>query len=73
MKWFLWQWKAEQVFEQINKHDEIQYFRNYAKTNMAEFWAVSIECFFEDPANFKKFYPELYRATARVLKQDMLH
>jgi Mlc titration factor MtfA (ptsG expression regulator) len=72
IKWLLWQKKAEQIFEELQQQDEIKYFREYAKTNMAEFWAVTIECFFEDPVNFKRTYPELYIATARVLKQDLL-
>ncbi len=70
--WFDWEEKAIKIFKQINANPEITYFRNYAKTNMAEFWAVSVECFFEDPFNFKQEFPQLYDATAKVLKQDLL-
>jgi hypothetical protein len=68
----LWEEKAERVFKQIRNNDEILYFRPYAKTSMAEFWAVCVECFFEDPINFKGEFPELYNATVEVLKQDLL-
>ncbi|HRG59749.1 MAG TPA: zinc-dependent peptidase [Bacteroidia bacterium] len=70
--WFLWEEKASPVFKQINNNGEIDFFRDYAKTNMAEFWAVCVECFFEDPNNFNKEFPELYQATAKVLYQNML-
>ena len=70
--WFDWEEKASKIFKQINENPEITYFRNYAKTNMAEFWAVSVECFFEDPFNFKQEFPQLYDATAKVLNQDLL-
>jgi hypothetical protein len=72
INWFAWEEKATPVFKHINEQEEITFFRPYAKTNMAEFWAVCIECFFEDPKNFKIFYPDLYSATARILKQDLL-
>jgi Mlc titration factor MtfA (ptsG expression regulator) len=72
MRWYEWEDQAIKVYKQINEHSEITFFRSYAKTNMAEFWAVSIECFFEDPTNFKKQFPELYEATAKLLKQDLL-
>ena len=70
--WFLWEEKASPVFKQINNNDEIDFFRDYAKTNMAEFWAVCVECFFEDPHNFNQEFPELYEATAKVLNLNML-
>jgi Mlc titration factor MtfA (ptsG expression regulator) len=70
--WFEWEEQAAPVFRQIKNNDEITFFRNYAKTNMAEFWAVCVECFFEDPENFNIQFPDLYRATSLVLKQDLL-
>jgi Mlc titration factor MtfA (ptsG expression regulator) len=72
LDWFNWEEEALPVFKQLKNNDELSFFRDYAKTNMAEFWAVCVECFFEDPANFRKEYPYLYHATARVLKQDLL-
>lgn len=43
---------------------------DYAGTNYHEFWAVSVEVFFENPVRFKHDLPELYDAMARLLKQD---
>lgn len=71
--WMLWEENAHPVYQQICNNDEIKFFRAYAKTNMAEFWAVCVECFFEDPVNFNSEFPELYRATANLLQQDMLY
>lgn len=71
-QWFLWEEEAAPVFNQIKGNDDITFFRSYSKTNMGEFWAVCVECFFEDPSNFNYEFPELYKATARLLNQNML-
>lgn len=42
----------------------------YAGTNYHEFWAVSVEVFFENPIRFKRELPDLYDALVRLLKQD---
>jgi Mlc titration factor MtfA (ptsG expression regulator) len=46
------------------------YLRNYALTNIHEFWAVSVEAFFENPTGLKENMPQLYDALCRVLNQD---
>ena len=46
------------------------YLRSYAFSNLHEFWAVSAEAFFENPAGLKANMPELYEALCRVLNQD---
>jgi Mlc titration factor MtfA (ptsG expression regulator) len=46
------------------------YLRSYAFSNLHEFWAVSVEAFFENPAGLKENMPELYDALSRVLNQD---
>ncbi len=46
------------------------YLRNYAFTNMHEFWAVSVEAFFEGPEGLRQHMPELYDALCKVLNQD---
>lgn len=46
------------------------YLRNYALTNIHEFWAVSVEAFFENPGDLKQNMPQLYEALCRVLNQD---
>lgn len=48
------------------------YLRSYAFTNLHEFWAVSVEAFFENPLGLKTYMPELYDALCRVLNQDPL-
>jgi len=46
--------------------------RNYAFTNLQEFWAVSVEAFFEVPDILSKNLPQLYNALCDVLNQDPL-
>ena len=47
------------------------FLRAYAETNIEEFWACSVEAFFEAPLEFKAKLPLLYDKVANVLKQDM--
>lgn len=46
-------------------------FRNYGFTNISEFWAVSVEVFFEQPIQYRETYPNMYKITSRLLRQDM--
>ena len=46
---------------------------DYAATNYHEFWAVSVEVFFENPVQFRHELPDLYEAMARLLNQDPLN
>lgn len=48
------------------------YLRSYAFTNMQEFWAVSVEAFFENPAALKQHMPNLYGTLCDILNQDPL-
>ena len=48
------------------------FLRGYAFTNFEEFWAVSVEAFFELPAELKKLLPKIYDALCEVLNQDPL-
>jgi len=48
------------------------FLRPYAFTNFQEFWAVSVEAFFESPVDFKRQMPELYGSLCTVLNQDLL-
>lgn len=48
------------------------FLRNYAFTNFEEFWAVSVEAFFEIPSALKAAMPGLYHALCEVLNQDPL-
>ena len=46
------------------------YLRSYAFSNMHEFWAVSVEAFFENPEGLKQNMPDLYEALSHVLNQN---
>jgi len=46
------------------------YLRSYAFSNLHEFWAVSVEAFFENPDGLRDNMPELFQALCRVLNQD---
>ncbi|QCK17139.1 DgsA anti-repressor MtfA [Mangrovivirga cuniculi] len=48
-------------------------FRGYASTNYHEFFAVSIENFFEKPLELFEFDRDLYFAVAQLLNQDILN
>ena len=43
---------------------------DYAASNYHEFWAVSVEFFFENPERLQHELPELYEAMVRLLRQD---
>lgn len=43
---------------------------DYAASNYHEFWAVSVEFFFENPMRFQLELPDLYEAMVKLLKQD---
>jgi MtfA peptidase len=42
----------------------------YAETNLQEFWAESVELFFEKPEALHEHYPEVYVNLMRLLQQD---
>ena len=44
----------------------------YAAVNYHEFWAVSVETFFENPVCMQHDLPELYQAMISLLRQDPL-
>lgn len=52
-----------------NRHS---YLRSYAFSNLHEFWAVSVEAFFDNPHGLKENMPDLYTSLCRVLNQDPL-
>lgn len=49
------------------------YLRGYAFTNFHEFWAVSVEYFFENPQYLKDNLPQLYDILSDTLNQDPMH
>lgn len=46
------------------------YLREYAGINMIEFFAVSVETFFEQPEEFKTQLPKLYKILVNLWRQD---
>lgn len=66
--------EAQDIFNDMkaNLSHKSFYFRDYATANEHEFWAVSIEHFFENPFGFKKVYPQLYTFLSRVLQIDLV-
>ena len=52
------------------RSSDVHFFRDYAGTNVFEFFAIAIEYFFEDPKGLNKELPELYKYLTKLLKQD---
>jgi Mlc titration factor MtfA (ptsG expression regulator) len=48
-------------------------FADYGLRNFQEFWATSVELFFEKPADLNNTYPDLYEVLKRLLNQDPLN
>ncbi|MBI3236039.1 MAG: zinc-dependent peptidase [Bacteroidetes bacterium] len=57
---------AEEMMEMI-RTGELTYFRKYAEVNSHEFFAISIENFFEDTQQFKETMPETYSMLSSML------
>ena len=66
-----WLTVAKPVLASMKINEGPQFLRDYAKSNIHEFWAVCVEHFFEAPIQFKEQLPELYKAMCSVLNQDM--
>jgi Mlc titration factor MtfA (ptsG expression regulator) len=62
---------ARPIFESMQR-GERNLLGEYAGTNYHEFWAVSVEVFFENPIRMSQELPDLYRAMSHLLKQDTL-
>ena len=45
-------------------------YSTYADTDVQEFWAESVEIFFEKPKELKKSYPSIYEAMKILLNQN---
>jgi MtfA peptidase len=59
---------GNKIFEQESKHG-FNLYSNYALRNFQEFWAESIEIFFERPTELKSKYPDLYLCICNLLNQ----
>ena len=60
---------ARPIFQEMQKGKKTL-LGDYAASNYHEFWAVSVEMFFENPLAFKHQLTELYHAMTKVLNQD---
>lgn len=67
--WKIWMSHANQIMLEV-RQNENHFFRKYGGTNIHEFWAVTIETFFEQPKEFRTQYQSLYDATSAILNQD---
>lgn len=63
------QQEGKPVFRALKKGDS-HILDEYAATNFDEFWAVSIEHFFENPVEFRDTEPGVYQAICDLLNQD---
>jgi MtfA peptidase len=45
-------------------------YSHYAMKNFQEFWAESIEIYFENPLKMQQLYPDLYSTMCEILNQD---
>ena len=69
--WDKWAALAFEKMKTIRNRDNT-FLKNYGGQNMKEMFAVCIETFFEQPAEFKENLPELYQTLVNLLKQDSL-
>lgn len=63
------QQEGKPVFRALREGDS-HILDEYAATNFDEFWAVSIENFFENPVQFRDTEPGVYQAICDLLNQD---
>ena len=67
-----WEFAGDIEMEKL-KNRQPHFLRAYGGTNEHEFFAVSVEHFFEVPEEFKKNLPEVYKRLAILLNQDPLN
>lgn len=60
---------GNKVYE-VEQALEAGLYSRYAMLNFQEFWAESIEIFFEKPLLLREKYPDLYEAMKNILNQD---
>ena len=63
---------GDKIFER-EKISSAGLYSTYAMRNFQEFWAESIETFFESPEKIQHHYPDLYRLLCDLLCQDPLN
>jgi Mlc titration factor MtfA (ptsG expression regulator) len=68
-EWMNFSKVARPIFESMRQGAK-NLLDSYAGTNYQEFWAVSVEVFFENPVRMRHEMPELYNAMTTLLHQD---
>jgi Mlc titration factor MtfA (ptsG expression regulator) len=58
------------AYDYIKNRPEEIFFRSYAATNRAEFFAVATEYFFESPVDFSRAHPTIYALFCKIYGQD---
>jgi Mlc titration factor MtfA (ptsG expression regulator) len=64
-----WERKVIEIFRNSDGK-AFSFLRQYAQANSAEFFAVCVEYFFENPQHFRKEVPEVFYLLAFLLNQD---
>jgi len=64
--------KVMQKGEEVYKLKDAPHllYSDYAYRNLQEFWAESVEIFFEKPEELQRCYPEIYDTIKQLLRQD---
>ena len=69
--------KVYDLFESLDEHirriersSESHVYTYYALTSTDEFWASSVEIFFEQPHRLRHHYPQVFEIIMKLLKQD---
>ena len=59
------------AYDYIKHRPDKPFFRSYAASNRAEFFAVATEYFFESPVDFSRTHPEIYALFCKIYGQDL--
>ena len=65
-----WDKLAGEEIQKIRNRNGSGFFREYASTNLSEFFAVAVENFFERPTEFGEAHEDLYLLMVEILNQD---
>ena len=70
-----WNEWAQVAFQKMHtiRAKQNYFLKSYGGINMSEMFAVCVETFFEQPADFKKSLPELYQTLVTLLRQNPLN
>lgn len=66
-----WQSKSKATGERFIRTG-LTPFQNYAQVDKAEFFAVAVVYFFENPTDFNERFPDLFKAMKKLMGQDPL-